>query len=317
MDRREEFLDTLAAALATGRRGGHFNCMLWLPKVMAYLCAEALVAGIETEYVERLIKKRGLLPGSPDVASWPWPVKIYTLGRFSLVIDDVPVAFARKAPKKPIALLKFIVAAGDRPVPITRALDALWPDEEGDAAQKSFQITLHRLRKLLQHADALQLQQGRLSLNAALCWVDSWAFERLAVYATAAPDSPHEDAKEAPARALALYDGNFLSDDLEEPWTLSLRERLRARYIRLVGLQASRLIENGDLEAAIDSTSEVSQPTILPKSSTSASCAATSSSLRPAEALAVYHRLRRTLAITLGVPPSPATEALFRALQEH
>ncbi len=284
---------------------------------MAYLCAEALVAGIETEYVERLIKKRGLLPGSPDVASWPWPVKIYTLGRFSLVIDDVPVAFARKAPKKPIALLKFIVAAGDRPVPITRALDALWPDEEGDAAQKSFQITLHRLRKLLQHADALQLQQGRLSLNAALCWVDSWAFERLAVYATAAPDSPHEDAKEAPARALALYDGNFLSDDLEEPWTLSLRERLRARYIRLVGLQASRLIENGDLEAAIDSTSEVSQPTILPKSSTSASCAATSSSLRPAEALAVYHRLRRTLAITLGVPPSPATEALFRALQEH
>jgi len=35
---------------------------------------------------------------------------------------------------------------------------------------------------------------------------------------------------------------------------------------------------------------------------------------RSAEAIAVYRRLRQTLSVTLGVAPSPASEALYRAL---
>jgi len=136
----------------------------------------------------------GILPDehAQVLEDWPWPVKIYTLGRFSLVIEDVAVAFARKALKKPIALLKFIVAAGDRPAPITRALDALWPDE-GDAAQKSFKITLHRLRKLLQHAARTQAISPRPRIT---WWSDRTGIDR---------GGPSSESGDATHGGAALY----------------------------------------------------------------------------------------------------------------
>ncbi|MEK7699811.1 MAG: hypothetical protein AAB332_05350, partial [Planctomycetota bacterium] len=46
---------------------------------MARLCVEALEAGIETEYVRNLIRKRDLIPDSPPLGceNWPWPLKRY------------------------------------------------------------------------------------------------------------------------------------------------------------------------------------------------------------------------------------------------
>ena len=59
-----------------------------------------------------------------------------------------------------------------------RIIDAIWPETEGDAAQNSFDITLHHLRKLLVD-NALTLHNGKLSLGTNTCWVDAWSFQRL------------------------------------------------------------------------------------------------------------------------------------------
>jgi LuxR family maltose regulon positive regulatory protein len=40
------------------------------------------------------------------------PVTIFTLGRFSLLINGEPADFGRKAPKRPLELLKVIIAQG-------------------------------------------------------------------------------------------------------------------------------------------------------------------------------------------------------------
>lgn len=45
------------------------------------------------------------------------PTQIYAFGRFSLVIDGTPLCFIHKTPKKPIALLKVLIALGGRDVP--------------------------------------------------------------------------------------------------------------------------------------------------------------------------------------------------------
>ena len=39
----------------------------WRPSVMARLCARALEAGVEVEYVRDLIRKRGLISEEPPV----------------------------------------------------------------------------------------------------------------------------------------------------------------------------------------------------------------------------------------------------------
>jgi hypothetical protein len=60
LGRQADALFALSDGFATGRRGGHYNTIPWLPKMMTQLDALALQEGIETEYVEELGVRRGL-----------------------------------------------------------------------------------------------------------------------------------------------------------------------------------------------------------------------------------------------------------------
>jgi ATP/maltotriose-dependent transcriptional regulator MalT/DNA-binding SARP family transcriptional activator len=227
----------LCRALALGRAEGYIFFPLFKPDDVARLCALALETNIEVEYVQTLIRKRGLLP-DPSLAMpkrWPCPVKLHTLGGFALRVDEQPITFTRRAQHKPLELLKALIAGGGREVHQDYLADALWPEAEGDAAQQTLKTTLHRLRRLLGHSQALGIQDGRLSLDPRYCWVDMWHLER------------HLDAAVTPHRArdaaspqdwtalthtlLAAYRGPFLDQD-PEPWALQTRERLHDRYLR-------------------------------------------------------------------------------------
>ena len=76
------------------------------------LCLEALQAGIEVGYVHELICDYDFAPPSPTVALWPWPVRICTLGQFAILRDGNTVQFGRKAPRRVLAVLKYLVAQG-------------------------------------------------------------------------------------------------------------------------------------------------------------------------------------------------------------
>ena len=88
-----------------------FYC--WIPSLMSRLCSVALKAGIEVEYARTMIRTRGLVPEEPsaDVASWPWPTRIFTLGRFEILVEDKPIDTTRLQ-KKPLSLLKALIALG-------------------------------------------------------------------------------------------------------------------------------------------------------------------------------------------------------------
>ena len=57
-----------------------------LPPMMTRLLARALELGIESAYVKDLMIRRNLLPDTATVENEtsPWPVKIYTKGRFAV-----------------------------------------------------------------------------------------------------------------------------------------------------------------------------------------------------------------------------------------
>ncbi len=65
------------------------------------------------------------------------------------------VAFAGKIQKKPLDLLKAIIALGGHNVSEDRLIDGVWSDTEGDRAHKSFEMALSRLRALLGSDDAV------------------------------------------------------------------------------------------------------------------------------------------------------------------
>jgi DNA-binding SARP family transcriptional activator len=305
-------LSALREGFAIGRQRGYGVIIPWaLPKVMARLCNAALAAGIEADHVRTLIKRRGLKPEASTNERWPWPIKLYTFGRFSIVRDDRPVVFTGKTPKKPIALLKTILAFGGREVSERRLADALWAGDEADAAHDALAVNLHRLRKLLGDNGSVILRDGRVSLDASRCWVDAWEFERLLGQASSACD---EGGAALAERALALYRGAFLDSERDEAWSLSMRERLRSKFTRHCAELARRQEAAGQWEQAVESYRRGLEAEQLAEEFCQGLLRCYRRLDRRAEGIATYRQLRHALAVVLGTTPCAATDALYREL---
>ena len=144
---RAKGLALLEEAFAGLRRSGSLCTVYWLRDLMNRLCAEALDAGIERETVEQLIRARELQAPSPDIAAWPWPIRIHALGRFEVAVNGKVLHHSRKAQRRVLDLLKALVALGAEGSSRDAIAAALWPESNGDAAHDAFDVTLHRLRK--------------------------------------------------------------------------------------------------------------------------------------------------------------------------
>jgi LuxR family transcriptional regulator, maltose regulon positive regulatory protein len=275
------------------------------PGFAPVLFAEALAAGIDVDYVSRTITYLNVRAPSPAARGWPWPLRISTLGRFEILCDGRPLEFSRKAPKKTLALLKAIVAMGGRNVREQALLDTFWSDEEGDIAARSLTAAVHRLRSLIGN-DAIIQQGGVLSLDPTRVWVDVWALEELMTR----PDNGGSGEQ-----LLTLYRGGFLQEDEGEPWSVTMRERLRSRFIHAVVAQGRRLEADQRHEAAIESYLRGldADPVIEPFYQGLMRCYARLD--RRSEAIAAYRRLRQILSISLSLKPSPATERLYQSLR--
>lgn len=287
------------------------------PQLASILAGAALELDIEREFVLDVIRSRRLRPEYTAGEHWPWPVRMETLGRFAICIDGTPLAKTGKAQKKTLDMLKTLIAHGGEQVPMTVLADALWPDAEGDAAENTVKTTLHRLRRLLGHDDALLVHEGRLSLNPSLCRVDAFAFRREADDALARLRSwPGHDAGAgiaAAESALGRYQGHFLPNETELPSLAALRESLRSRFLRLA-LAAGALRESrGDLLPAADIYRRCLEIDPLAESLYRQLIVCLGRSGRNAEAVATFYRCREILAIHLGTEPSAATRAAAEA----
>jgi DNA-binding SARP family transcriptional activator len=307
----EEGLALLRQGLAIGAQQGYVNMYRWHDRTMSRLCAKALEHDIETAYVKKLIRTRGLVP-EDSVEQWPYPIKLYTLGRFGIELDGKPLRFTGKVQKKPLELLAALVSFGGREVSEAHLCEALWEDAEADAAHTACAMALHRLRKLLGDEEAVLLSDNRLSLNPGKFWVDAWAFERVA--ARIGKGAPTESDMQ---QGMELYQGTFLGEAASAPWALAAREKLRVKFMRFA-THASRhcLRENRHEEALrlIDMGLEA-EPLAEELYRSRMQCEAASG--RRAEALATYRRCETMLATVLGIEPSDETRMLYQALKEN
>ncbi len=267
------------------------------------------------EFIHTLIRKRNLVPDTPSlhVEAWPWPVKLYTLGRVTILIEGKPLRFTGKAQRKPLELLMALIAFGGREVSALQLTEALWPDAEGDAAHEACAIALHRLRKLLGHDQAISLQNNQLSLDPRYVWLDTWAFEHWLAQMKKLDSSARRHASE---KAIALYQGPFLGKQNEAPWALPPRERLRTKFLRHLVQWGRSLLQAGECEQAIlvfENGLEVDE---LAEECCCHLMRCYQSLDRRAEAISVYQRFRKTLAAVLGISPAPETEALYQALRQ-
>jgi two-component SAPR family response regulator len=116
-------------------------------------------------------------------------------------------------------------------------------------------------------------------------------------------------------RMLGLYQDHFLAREEATFWSVSLRERLRSKYIHNL-LELGKYWEiHGFRDKAllcyqkgleVDDLIEVFYQRLM-------SCCL--ETRRISEGMSVYRRCRQVLSIVLGLQPEPETDSIYRALR--
>jgi LuxR family transcriptional regulator, maltose regulon positive regulatory protein len=304
-------------ALELAGQFGREGFLRWLGPLLSPPLHAVLRTQSDVEQARKIIRRLNLPPpGNVMDPEWEWEIRLRSLGRFEITKDGSPMAFPGKLPKKSLALLKMLIAHGPAEVPEKQIMDALWPDEEGDAAEKSLSVTLLRLRRLLGDNELVRHQGGKLSLDMRRCWVDAWAFENMLSMPPKAGNG--NGSVESPQfQALSLYRGTFLPEDSEEPWSVPARERLRTRFIHtLVGV-GKQIESDGRFEEAIDWYLKGLDADPIVESFYQGLMRCYEKLDRRTEGIAAYRRLKQTLSVTLGLPPSASTEKLYQSLRNN
>jgi LuxR family maltose regulon positive regulatory protein len=311
----------LRYALEIAKPRNYLGFLLWRPEPLSRLCSTALENRIESGFVSKLIRERGLALDASNSAlfDWPWPLRVFSLGQFRVLKNGEPIAFTGKAQRRPFDLLKVVIACGGRDVSEERVTEALWPRIDGDSAHRSFTTTLHRLRKLLGEDRAITLSEGKLTLDGRYTWVDVWAFDQVIARINQVLRVPPE--QELPGvlnalvnRLLTLYGGAFLGNEAEAPWCLPLRERLHHRFIRILGDICRYWQQTDNPENAVDLLERALELDNASESLYRGLMQCYTQLGRRAEAAETYDRCRRMLATTLNTPPSPETTAVYNQL---
>jgi DNA-binding SARP family transcriptional activator len=313
-------IERARTAFEASRRTHYAFWFRFVPEVLPEVCALAFSEGIEAAYVGEVIKRYAIEPPRPFVGHWPWPLQISTLGTFAIAKAGAPIQLTKNVTRKPMELLKAIIALGVEGVPVAALIDHLWPDAEGDAAQKTFAITLHRLRGQLGDDHAIVMKAGTVSIDQRLCWVDVVAFERLTREGVAAGGPNIQSAQSVQAAVddlKGLYRGPLLPNEISPPWILAPRQRLHTRFLATVSKWGAALSDQGDTEGAaalyrhaldIDSCAEPIYQRLM-------RCHERAG--RHGEVAEVYRLCCDALKAAGRAGPSPETETLYRSLRSH
>ena len=166
------------------------------------------------------------------------PIHVDTLGGFSVSVDGRKLGFGRKAPLRPLSLLKYLAAHAGHELPNAQVASAIWPDKGDLSALRLLAVTLHRLRRLLGSPEALFYREGCIAADPRHVWCDAAAFEKM--LDQSARSSREAERLRLTARALALYRGDFLAGEGRPSWVAQVRDRLRDRFVLACATQGER-----------------------------------------------------------------------------
>lgn len=136
-------------------------------------------------------------------------------------------------------------------------MDTFWPDSDLEAARRNLHQAIYALRQILRGEQSefhhIFFKNDCYSLNPAIdLWIDFKEFEKC-IHAGRRLDQSGlpENAIEQYGTAEALYQGDFLEEDLYEDWPTVQRERLRNSYFSLVDRLTELYLQAGQYTAVI------------------------------------------------------------------
>jgi DNA-binding SARP family transcriptional activator len=248
---------------------------------------------------------------------------IRTLGAFQVRRDGELLDEAVWERKRPKLLLKVLVAHGGE-APKEMLMEDLWPEGEPEIMEKNFRVSLHRLRKAVEPcldktfgSSYIHLADGQLSLDRELCRVDVEEF--LSLQESGEELEEHGNLSQALSlykKAVGLYGGDFLSEELYLPWAEKRRAGLRGRYLELLERVSQIYEKEGALTRAIKYCRMIIQTDPVSESTYRRLMTLYMRRGLRSEALKTFEDCRKALARDLDTEPDAVTTAIFRKIQE-
>ncbi len=318
-NQQESAMTNVKAALMLAKK---YNLLpaLWLrDDELTQLLMEAIRKDVEPETAWHIIKKRNLKPKTPpyDIGTWPWPIKIHTLGRFAIEIDGQQLNIPVRARPKLYSLLKVLIAFSGKHVREEVISEVIWPDSDGDAAHQSFDTTLFRLRKLLNVHNVLVNREGKLSFNDEICWVDIHAFDVLAgrlISSLKSNTKGKEEIRTSFDNIACLYNGDFLQDEEDYSIVIQFRERMRSKWSHVLSRMADYWVQNHQSEDAQYCLEKLISVNPLAEEAYCKLMRLHMSNEQFSQAAIVYEACRKILSEQLGVSLSKDTKLLFNQI---
>ena len=243
-------------------------------------------------------------------------IQICCLGYFSIRrAGDGPINIRMNT--RPGALLQLLIAVGPGGIEKHQAANLLWPQPDGKTAHGALDSTLYRLRQLLDIDAACRAEHGVIMLDRSIVSIDAWVFDDEAESLLVRLKRPADnlDGGEIAIRCqrlLELYLGPFLALETSAPWILRTRDRLQAKFVRVMEEAGQFWQSTGRWDRAVrlyeqalesDNLSEAIYRELI-------RCHLAQGHL--SEAIGAFYRCRELLASVLGVAPSEETTALYR-----
>jgi len=286
---------------------------------LTQILTAAMRHDIEPTIAQRIISQRQLTPKDPpyDIESWPWPIRIYTLGRFEIYIDGERLESPRRNRPKLYALLKTLIAFGGSNVREEVISETVWPDADGAAAHQLFDTTLFRLRKTLGLRDALINREGILSLNKRFCWLDVWAldFEISTLGSTIKDKSAtHKDIIKHEDLLHRYSCGDFLHAEEQLPIVIQQRQKIRSKLRYALYQLANYWLINNSFKEAEACLKKINNTFPREEKAYQMLMKLFRSQGRFADAANTYKTCEQILMIELNVKPSSETEQEYNKL---
>ncbi|MGH2441865.1 MAG: BTAD domain-containing putative transcriptional regulator [Chloroflexota bacterium] len=273
---------------------------------------------------ELLIRLKRLLQRSPRFSNPDRGcLRVYSLGSLRVYLDDVPLFDEgwRNKPAKTIFKLLYTNRGKRHPKDVLS--EEVWPETAPDAASNRLRVAVHELRKILGDrgrkgtgASYIGQQEGSYYFDpTALSWSDADCFQEFVNQGSKLKAAGDFDAAlHAFQKAEALYQGDYLRDDLFCEWSVSTRERLREMHLTMLGEAATLHAEMGSPAEAASFCRKIVRIEPWREEVYRKLMEYLVAAGKPYEALRAYEDCRRALRAEMGAEPSPETTRLRDAV---
>jgi DNA-binding SARP family transcriptional activator len=225
---------------------------------------------------------------------------------------------------KALTILKYLLANRSRPVSQDHLMGWLWPESNLKKARWSLNSAIHGLRKLLCGCSPslstgyVTLEDGHYRLSPAVgVWTDVEEFDECCERGRRLEKGGNVRAAALEyERAIELYRGDYLIEDLYDDWTMVERERLSNAYMDMLGRLAVYYMETGQYQESIRGCYRVLEKDRCHEDSYRMLMRCYARLGLRGRALEQYRICEKVLGQEYGSSPSPETQSLYMGILE-